>query len=35
MGDAVYFSRAFDKAREKYRPSWLYHWAVPLAPLMA
>lgn len=34
MGDAVYFRRAFDKAREEYRPSWLYHLAVPLAPLI-
>jgi hypothetical protein len=34
MGDAVSFRRAVDKAREKYRPSWLYHLAVPLAPLI-
>jgi hypothetical protein len=34
MGDAVYFRKAFDKAREKHRPSWLYHLAVPLAPLI-
>jgi hypothetical protein len=34
MGNAVSFRRALDKAREKYRPSWLYHLAVPLAPLI-
>lgn len=34
MGDAVSFRRALDKARQKHRPSWLYHLAIPLAPLI-
>ena len=33
-GDAFSFRRALDKARQKHRPSWLYHLAVPLAPLI-
>jgi hypothetical protein len=34
MGDEVSFRRALDKARLKHRPSWLYHWAVPLTVLI-
>lgn len=33
MDDAVSFRRALDKARQKHRPSWLYHFAVPLTVL--
>jgi hypothetical protein len=30
MSEAVSFRTALDKARQKHRPSWLYHLAVPL-----
>jgi hypothetical protein len=35
MGDAVSFRTALEKAEQKHRPSWLYHWSVPLALLFA
>ncbi len=34
MSAAISFRTALDKARQKHRPSWLYHLAVPLMLLM-